>query len=148
MARCESVMTLGREVSSDASWPLATTQYKGNRNLSRSDENSAGRIVPRAAPWKLGEREGALLPLLVLEGVWDVRLPHGYQRSSPSPAPAESPIPHIQAGDRFRRYLTQRSKGRGFGWKRFPNSKLYAMGLVYIGSGMLEYMAKPAHGVR
>jgi len=25
---------------------------------------------------------------------------------------------------RFRRYLTQRSKGRGFGWKRFPNSKL------------------------
>jgi len=49
---------------------------------------------------------------------------------------------------RFRRYLTQRSKGRGFGWKRFPNSKLYAMGLAYIGSGMLEYMAKPAHGVR
>ena len=49
---------------------------------------------------------------------------------------------------RFRRYLTQRSKGRGFGWKRFPNSKLYAMGLVYIGSGMLEYTAKPAHGVR
>src|SRR5215510_9863289 len=32
---------------------------------------------------------------------------------------------------RFRRYLTQRSKGRGFGWKRFPNSKLYAMGLAY-----------------
>src|SRR5919109_4104415 len=25
---------------------------------------------------------------------------------------------------RFRRYLTQRSKGRGFGWKRFPNSQL------------------------
>jgi hypothetical protein len=25
---------------------------------------------------------------------------------------------------RFRRYLTQRSKGRGFGWKRYPNSKL------------------------
>jgi RNA-directed DNA polymerase len=49
---------------------------------------------------------------------------------------------------RFRRYLTQRSKGRGFGWKRFPNSKLYAMGLAYIGSGMLEYRAKPAHGVR
>jgi RNA-directed DNA polymerase len=49
---------------------------------------------------------------------------------------------------RFRRYLTQRSKGRGFGWQRFPNSKLYAMGLAYIGSGMLEYTAKPAHGVR
>lgn len=25
---------------------------------------------------------------------------------------------------RFRRYLTQRSKGRGFGWQRYPNSKL------------------------
>jgi RNA-directed DNA polymerase len=49
---------------------------------------------------------------------------------------------------RCRRYLTQRSKGRGFGWKRFPNSKLYAMGLVYIGSGMLTYRAKPAHDVR
>ena len=49
---------------------------------------------------------------------------------------------------RFRRYLTQRSKGRGFGWRRFPNSKLYAMGLVYIGSGRLEYVPKPAHGGR
>jgi RNA-directed DNA polymerase len=49
---------------------------------------------------------------------------------------------------RFRRYLTQRRKGRGFGWQRFPNSKLYAMGLIYIGSGMLEYMTKPAHGSR
>jgi len=49
---------------------------------------------------------------------------------------------------RFRRYLTQRSKGRGFGWQRYPNSKLYAMGLPYIGSGKLEYMAKPAHGGR
>ena len=49
---------------------------------------------------------------------------------------------------RFRRYLTQRSKGRGFGWQRFPNSKLYAMGLAYIGSGLLTYRAKPALGVR
>jgi RNA-directed DNA polymerase len=49
---------------------------------------------------------------------------------------------------RFRRYLTQRSKGRGFGWNRYPNSKLYAMGLAYIGSGQLEYVAKPAHGRR
>jgi len=49
---------------------------------------------------------------------------------------------------RFRRYLTQRSKGRGFGWKRFPNSKLYAMGLAYIGSGLLTYRARSAHGVR
>jgi RNA-directed DNA polymerase len=49
---------------------------------------------------------------------------------------------------RFRRYLTQRSKGRGFGWTRYPNSKLYAMGLAYIGSGQLEYVAKPVHGGR
>jgi group II intron reverse transcriptase/maturase len=49
---------------------------------------------------------------------------------------------------RFRRYLTQRSKGRGFGWQRYPNRKLYAMGLAYIGSGMLEYVAKPVHGGR
>jgi group II intron reverse transcriptase/maturase len=49
---------------------------------------------------------------------------------------------------RFRRYLTQRSKGRGFGWKRFPNSKLYAMGLAYIGSGLLDYMRNPAQDRR
>lgn len=29
---------------------------------------------------------------------------------------------------RFRRYLTQRSTGRGFGWQRYPNRKLYVMG--------------------
>jgi len=40
---------------------------------------------------------------------------------------------------RFRRYLTQRTKGRGFGWKKYPNSKLYAMGMIYIGSGMIKY---------
>lgn len=40
---------------------------------------------------------------------------------------------------RFRRYLTHRSKGRGFGWQRYPNSKLYTMGMVYIGSGMIKY---------
>jgi RNA-directed DNA polymerase len=49
---------------------------------------------------------------------------------------------------RFRRYVTPRSKGRGWGWKRCPNSQRYAMGLVYIGSGMLEYVAKPVHGGR
>jgi group II intron reverse transcriptase/maturase len=49
---------------------------------------------------------------------------------------------------RFRRYLTQRRKGRGFGWNRYPNSKLYAMGLAYIGSGQLEYVAKPVHDGR
>jgi hypothetical protein len=45
MARCERVMILGREVSFDASLPLVTGQYKGNRNLDWSDENSAGLIV-------------------------------------------------------------------------------------------------------
>jgi RNA-directed DNA polymerase len=49
---------------------------------------------------------------------------------------------------RLRRSLTQRSQGRGFGWKRLPNSKLYALGLVSIGSGLLESTAKPAHGWR
>jgi RNA-directed DNA polymerase len=49
---------------------------------------------------------------------------------------------------RFRRYLTQRSKGRGFGWHRYPNRKLYARGLTYIGSGKREYVTQPAHGGR
>lgn len=49
---------------------------------------------------------------------------------------------------RFRRYLTYKRKGRGFGWKKYPNSKLYAMGMIYIGSGMLEYARKPAHDLR
>lgn len=33
---------------------------------------------------------------------------------------------------RFRRYLTYIKKSRGFGWKQYPNSKLYAMGMPYI----------------
>ena len=49
---------------------------------------------------------------------------------------------------RFRRSLTQRSKGRGFGWTRYPTRKLYAMGLAYIRSGQLEYVTKPAHDGR
>jgi hypothetical protein len=40
---------------------------------------------------------------------------------------------------RFRRYLNYRSKRRGFGWKEFPNKKLYAMGIIYIGSGFIRY---------
>lgn len=40
---------------------------------------------------------------------------------------------------RFRRYLTYRSKGRGFGWKKYPNRRLYAMGMIYIGSGLIRY---------
>ena len=46
MARCESGTILGREISFDASLPLVTGQYKGNRNLDWSDEDSAGHIVP------------------------------------------------------------------------------------------------------
>jgi hypothetical protein len=46
MACCERAMDLGREHSSDASLPLVTAQYKGNRNLRRSDEDSAGHVVP------------------------------------------------------------------------------------------------------
>ena len=49
---------------------------------------------------------------------------------------------------RFHRYVTQRRKGRGFGWHRFPHSKRYAMELASIGSGLLESRAKPVHGVR
>ena len=30
---------------------------------------------------------------------------------------------------RFRRYLNYRSKGRGFGWKQYPNAALYARGM-------------------
>ena len=40
---------------------------------------------------------------------------------------------------RFRRYLNYRHKGRGFGWKNYPNAALYARGIIYIGSGVIEY---------
>ena len=40
---------------------------------------------------------------------------------------------------RFRRYLDYRSKRRGFGWITYPNRKLYAMGIIYIGSGFIRY---------
>lgn len=48
---------------------------------------------------------------------------------------------------RLRRYLTFRSKGRGFGWKKYPNKRLYAMGIIYIGSGLLRYVKGPAHAL-
>lgn len=48
---------------------------------------------------------------------------------------------------RFRRYLTFRSKGRGFGWKKFPNKKLYAKGIIYIGSGIIRYERAPANAL-
>jgi len=38
---------------------------------------------------------------------------------------------------RFRRYLQHKCKGRGFGWKRFPNRVLYTKGIIYIGSKYL-----------
>ena len=40
---------------------------------------------------------------------------------------------------RFRRYLNYRHKGRGFGWKKYPNAALYSRGIIYIGSGVIEY---------
>jgi RNA-directed DNA polymerase len=46
---------------------------------------------------------------------------------------------------RFRRYLTCRSKGRGFGWKRYPNRALYARGIIYIGSRVIRYERAPVH---
>jgi RNA-directed DNA polymerase len=49
---------------------------------------------------------------------------------------------------RFRRYLNHRSKGRGFGWKKYPNKRLYAMGMIYIGSGLIEYSGRLAQDIR
>jgi RNA-directed DNA polymerase len=40
---------------------------------------------------------------------------------------------------RFRRYLNYRGKGRGFGWKKYPNRTLYALGMICIGSGVIRY---------
>jgi len=40
---------------------------------------------------------------------------------------------------RVRRHLSQCRRERGSGWRRYPNSKLYAMGLIYIGSGRIKY---------
>ncbi len=48
---------------------------------------------------------------------------------------------------RFRRYLTYRSKGRGFGWKKYPNKRLYEMGIIYIGSGLIRYRKAPVHAL-
>ncbi len=74
VARCESLMTLGREASCDVRWPRTTAGYKGDRNPRRSYEDSAGLIVPlegsgqhNPARW-----EGALLQLLVFDAVEEV----------------------------------------------------------------------------
>ena len=58
MARCEGMTILGREVSSDASLPLVTGQYKGTRNLDWSDEDSAGHLVPLAGAGQHNRPEG------------------------------------------------------------------------------------------
>jgi group II intron reverse transcriptase/maturase len=49
---------------------------------------------------------------------------------------------------RFRRYLNYRSKRRGFGWQAYPNQKLYAMGIIHIGSGFIRYESETAHALR
>lgn len=48
---------------------------------------------------------------------------------------------------RFRRYLTHRRKGRGFGWRQFPNKTLYAKGIIYIGSRYLRREKAPVHAL-
>jgi group II intron reverse transcriptase/maturase len=48
---------------------------------------------------------------------------------------------------RFRRYLNYRSKGRGFGWQKYPNRTLYARGIIYIGSGVIRYERATVHAV-
>lgn len=71
VARCEGFTTLGREASYDARWPRATAQYKGDRSLSGSYEESAGLIVPLE---DMGQQnpvrwEGALLQLVEFKAV-------------------------------------------------------------------------------
>jgi len=48
---------------------------------------------------------------------------------------------------RFRRYLTCRSTGRGFGGKRSPNRALYAKGIIDIGRRVIRYERAPVHAV-
>ena len=48
---------------------------------------------------------------------------------------------------RFRRYLNYRSKRRGFGWQQYANKKLYAMGIIYIGSGFIRYERATVHAL-
>lgn len=48
---------------------------------------------------------------------------------------------------RFRRYLNHRSKRRGFGWKRYPDENLYAMGLIYIAGGFIRGERATVHAL-
>lgn len=45
---------------------------------------------------------------------------------------------------RVRRYLSHRHRERGSGWRRYPNRKLYAMGVIYIGSRRVRYATNAA----
>lgn len=47
--------------------------------------------------------------------------------------------------NRVRRYLHYRRKGRGFGFRQYPNEKLYEMGLIQIHSGWIKLGERPAH---
>ena len=79
-------------------WPLGTAAWQAAPKSLSGPAKSAAHSTAWIA-LETGEREGALLQsILVLEGVWDVRLPYGYQRSRQVSETAESPIPHIQAG--------------------------------------------------
>src|SRR5262252_4758742 len=98
VARCACFTSQAGRSCRVSGGPWERQRIRRRRNRCRPAKKSAGLIVPSASPGKRGEREGALLQSVVLEGVWDVRLPHGYQRSSQRPETAESPIPHIQAG--------------------------------------------------
>src|SRR5512145_717719 len=98
VARCACCTSQAGRACRVPGGPWERQRIRPSRSRCRPGKKSAGLIVPSGSPGKRGEREGALLQSVVLEGVWDVRLPHGYQRSHTSPETAESPLPHIQAG--------------------------------------------------
>lgn len=50
--------------------------------------------------------------------------------------------------NRTRRHLQYRRKGRGFGFNRYPEDKLYEMGLIQIHSGWVKHEEHPAHASR
>ena len=45
----------------------------------------------------------------------------------------------IVAPGRWLWHLELEGRGRGFGWKKYPNATLYARGMIYIGSGVIRY---------
>jgi RNA-directed DNA polymerase len=48
---------------------------------------------------------------------------------------------------RFRRSLTSRRKGRGVGWRKFPNKARYAKGIISMGSRYLRREEAPGHAL-